>query len=156
MGRGKVELKRIENKINRLMSFLSFVMLRLLLSSSPIEESSMNSAVAQGFVEYQDIYDSNDYVWVIKKKIQENEDCMLTDAEKCECSGIGFYCSMSKTLERYHRCSYGALEANQTSKDSQIPGLALSSELECPVCRVEFNMLPLKHYGRLCKYKEVG
>nr|GMD81683.1 MADS-box protein CMB1-like [Ipomoea batatas]GME15922.1 MADS-box protein CMB1-like [Ipomoea batatas] len=36
-----------------------------------------------------------------------------------ECSGIGFYCSMSKTLERYHRCSYGALEANQTSKDSQ-------------------------------------
>ncbi|KAK4371079.1 hypothetical protein RND71_010554 [Anisodus tanguticus] len=30
-----------------------------------------------------------------------------------------FFSSMSETLERYHRCSYGELKAGQSSKDSQ-------------------------------------
>lgn len=88
MGRGKVELKRIDNKINRQVTFAKRRngLLKKAYELSVLCEAQVALII---FSNHGKLY------------------------EFCSTS------SMSKTLERYHRCSYGDLEAGQSSKDSQ-------------------------------------
>ncbi|KAK6133767.1 hypothetical protein DH2020_032478 [Rehmannia glutinosa] len=107
MGRGKVELKRIEKKINREVSFskrrnglfkkayeLFYVMLRLLSSSSPIGANSMNFAALLG-----KLYNMS-------------------------------HRSMAKTLERYHRSSYNPLEAPHNEQNNYQEYVKLKASVE--------------------------
>nr|XP_043626309.1 MADS-box protein 04g005320 [Erigeron canadensis] len=88
MGRGRVELKRIENKINRQVTFAK----------------RRNGLLKKAY-----------------------ELSVLCDAEIAliifsSCGKLHEFCSgpsMSKTLERYHRCNYGTMEANHEDEDSQ-------------------------------------
>ncbi|XP_074317123.1 agamous-like MADS-box protein MADS2 [Silene latifolia] len=88
MGRGRVELKRIENKINRQVTFAKR---RNGLLKKAYELSILCDA------EVALIIFSN------RGKLYEfsSSSCIL------------------KTIEKYHRCSYGALEANGILNDSQ-------------------------------------
>ncbi|XP_022857288.1 MADS-box protein 04g005320-like isoform X1 [Olea europaea var. sylvestris] len=88
MGRGKVELKRIENKINRQVTFAKR---RNGLLKKAYELSVLCDAEV-GLI----IFSSSGKLY-----------------EFCSSS------SMSKTIERYQRCSYEAYKMNQSSSDGQ-------------------------------------
>ncbi|CAH9110647.1 unnamed protein product [Cuscuta epithymum] len=88
MGRGKVELKRIENKINRQVTF-----------------AKRRNGLLKKAYELSILCDAEVALIIFSNRGKLYEFCSSS--------------SMPKTLERYHRCSYGALEANQTSKESQ-------------------------------------
>ncbi|XP_019180616.1 PREDICTED: MADS-box protein CMB1-like [Ipomoea nil] len=88
MGRGKVELKRIENKINRQVTF-----------------AKRRNGLLKKAYELSILCDAEVALIIFSNRGKLYEFCSSS--------------SISKTLERYHKCSYGALEANQTSKDSQ-------------------------------------
>lgn len=88
MGRGKVELRRIENKINRQVTF-----------------AKRKNGLLKKAYELSVLCDAE-----VALIIFSNDGKLY---EFCSCS------SMSKTLERYHRCSYGAMEANHQDPDTQ-------------------------------------
>ncbi|XP_024990847.1 MADS-box protein 04g005320 [Cynara cardunculus var. scolymus] len=88
MGRGRVELKRIENKINRQVTF-----------------GKRRNGLLKKAYELSVLCDAEVALIIFSNggKLYEF------------CSGP----SMSKTLERYQRCSYGAMEANHQDQDAQ-------------------------------------
>ncbi|CAI9096430.1 OLC1v1032578C1 [Oldenlandia corymbosa var. corymbosa] len=88
MGRGRVELKRIENKINRQVTF-----------------AKRRNGLLKKAYELSVLCDAEVALIIFSNRGKLYEFC----------SGS----SMAKTLERYHRCSYGAAEMNQSSTDSQ-------------------------------------
>ncbi|XP_021806373.1 MADS-box protein CMB1-like [Prunus avium] len=88
MGRGKVELKRIENNINRQVTF-----------------TKRRNGLLKKAYELSVLCDAEVALVVFSTRGKLYEFC----------SGS----SMEKTLERYQRCSYSALEASQPAQDSQ-------------------------------------
>ncbi|XP_008243815.1 PREDICTED: MADS-box protein CMB1-like isoform X3 [Prunus mume] len=88
MGRGKVELKRIENKINQQVTF-----------------AKRRNGLLKKAYELSVLCDAEVALIVFSTRGKLYEFC----------SGS----SMEKTLERYQRCSYSALEASQPAQDSQ-------------------------------------
>ncbi|VFQ85455.1 unnamed protein product [Cuscuta campestris] len=89
MGRGKVELKRIENKINRQVTF-----------------AKRRNGLLKKAYELSILCDAEVALIIFSNRGKLYEFCSSS--------------SMAKTLERYHRCNYGALDANQAaSKESQ-------------------------------------
>ncbi|KAL1828865.1 hypothetical protein DCAR_0208127 [Daucus carota subsp. sativus] len=88
MGRGKVELKRIENKINRQVTF-----------------AKRRNGLLKKAYELSVLCDAEVALIIFSSRGKLYEFCSTS--------------SMNKTLGRYHRCSYGALETGQTEKDTQ-------------------------------------
>ncbi|KAM3217498.1 hypothetical protein P3L10_026941 [Capsicum annuum] len=88
MGRGKVELKRIENKINRQVTF-----------------AKRRNGLLKKAYELSVLCDAEIALIIFSSRGKLYEFCSSS--------------SMSKTLERYHRYNYGALEGTQPSADSQ-------------------------------------
>ncbi|CAL8095384.1 unnamed protein product [Prunus armeniaca] len=88
MGRGKVELKRIENKINQQVTF-----------------AKRRNGLLKKAYELSVLCDAEVALIVFSTRGKLYEFC----------SGS----SMEKTLERYQRCSYSALEESQPAQDSQ-------------------------------------
>lgn len=87
MGRGKVELKRIDNKINRQVTF-----------------AKRRNGLLKKAYELSVLCDAEIALIIFSSRGKLYEFCSS---------------SMSKTLERYHRYNYGALEGTQHSPDSQ-------------------------------------
>ncbi|RHN55642.1 putative transcription factor MADS-MIKC family [Medicago truncatula] len=81
MGRGKVELKRIENKINRQVTF-----------------AKRRNGMLKKAYELSLLCDAEVALIIFSSRGKLYEFCSGT--------------SMAKTIERYQRCSYGALEIN--------------------------------------------
>ncbi|KAL5553587.1 hypothetical protein UlMin_040988 [Ulmus minor] len=88
MGRGKVELKRIENKINRQVTF-----------------AKRRNGLLKKAYELSILCDAE-----VALIIFSNRDKLYEF-----CSGP----SMAKTIEKYERCSYGALEGMQSANETQ-------------------------------------
>ncbi|XP_009625300.1 MADS-box protein 04g005320-like [Nicotiana tomentosiformis] len=88
MGRGRVELKRIENKINRQVTF-----------------SKRRNGLLKKAYELSVLCDAEVALIIFSNRGKLYEFCSSS--------------SISKTLERYHICSYSNLEAGQSSIDSQ-------------------------------------
>ncbi|XP_059655661.1 agamous-like MADS-box protein MADS2 [Cornus florida] len=89
MGRGKVELKRIENKINRQVTF-----------------AKRRNGLLKKAYELSVLCDAEVALIIFSNRGKLYEFCSTSSG-------------MAKTLERYQRCSYGALEANQPDMDTQ-------------------------------------
>ncbi|PHT67621.1 Agamous-like MADS-box protein AGL3 [Capsicum annuum] len=88
MGRGKVELKRIDNKINRQVTF-----------------AKRRNGLLKKAYELSVLCDAEIALIIFSSRGKLYEFCSSS--------------SMSKTLERYHKHNYGALEGTQPSADSQ-------------------------------------
>ncbi|KAL2559184.1 Developmental protein SEPALLATA 1 [Forsythia ovata] len=88
MGRGKVELKRIENKINRQVTF-----------------AKRRNGLLKKAYELSLLCDAEVALIIFSTRGKLYEFCSSS--------------SMSKTLERYQRCSYEALEMNQPCNNGQ-------------------------------------
>ncbi|KAL3501520.1 hypothetical protein ACH5RR_035969 [Cinchona calisaya] len=88
MGRGRVELKRIENKINRQVTF-----------------AKRRNGLLKKAYELSVLCEAEVALIIFSNRGKLYEFCSSS--------------SMATTLEKYHRCSYGAVEMNQSSKDSQ-------------------------------------
>ncbi|KAK9926154.1 hypothetical protein M0R45_023399 [Rubus argutus] len=88
MGRGRVELKRIENKINRQVTF-----------------AKRRNGLLKKAYELSVLCDAEVALIIFSGRGKLYEFCSSL--------------SMMKTLEKYQRCSYGALEANQTVSETQ-------------------------------------
>ncbi|XP_057448073.1 agamous-like MADS-box protein MADS2 [Lotus japonicus] len=85
MGRGKVELKRIENKINRQVTF-----------------AKRRNGLLKKAYELSILCDAEVALIIFSNRGKLYEFCSSS--------------SMPKTLERYQKCSYGALEVNHQSE----------------------------------------
>ncbi|XP_010257958.1 PREDICTED: developmental protein SEPALLATA 1 [Nelumbo nucifera] len=88
MGRGRVELKRIENKINRQVTF-----------------AKRRNGLLKKAYELSVLCDAEVALIIFSNRGKLYEFCSSS--------------SMLKTLERYQKCSYGALEASQPAKETQ-------------------------------------
>ncbi|KAI0523541.1 hypothetical protein KFK09_005936 [Dendrobium nobile] len=88
MGRGRVELKRIENKINRQVTF-----------------AKRRNGLLKKAYELSVLCDAEVALIVFSNRGRLFEFCSST--------------SMTKTLERYQKCSYNASESAVPSKDTQ-------------------------------------
>ncbi|XP_057531132.1 MADS-box protein CMB1-like isoform X2 [Amaranthus tricolor] len=88
MGRGRVELKRIENKINRQVTF-----------------AKRRNGLLKKAYELSVLCDAEVALIIFSNRGKLYEFCSSS--------------SMAKTLERYQRCSYGSLEASQSSKGNE-------------------------------------
>ncbi|XP_059641950.1 agamous-like MADS-box protein MADS2 [Cornus florida] len=88
MGRGRVELKRIENKINRQVTF-----------------AKRRNGLLKKAYELSVLCDAEVALIIFSSRDKLYEFCSSS--------------SMLKTLEKYQRCSYSALEANQPVNESQ-------------------------------------
>ncbi|XP_044477297.1 agamous-like MADS-box protein MADS2 isoform X1 [Mangifera indica] len=88
MGRGRVELKRIENKINRQVTF-----------------AKRRNGLLKKAYELSVLCDAEVALIIFSNRGKLYEFCSSS--------------SMMKTLERYQRCSYGALDTNRASNESQ-------------------------------------
>ncbi|KAL7192286.1 hypothetical protein ACSBR2_024179 [Camellia fascicularis] len=88
MGRGRVELKRIENKINRQVTF-----------------AKRRNGILKKAYELSVLCDAEVALIIFSNRGKLYEFCSSS--------------SMMKTLERYHKCSYGSLEANQPAIANQ-------------------------------------
>ncbi|XP_074296082.1 MADS-box protein CMB1-like [Silene latifolia] len=86
MGRGRVELKRIENKINRQVTF-----------------AKRRNGLLKKAYELSVLCDAEVALIIFSNRGKLYEFC----SSSC----------MTRTLERYQRCSYGSLETNQPSKE---------------------------------------
>ncbi|KAI5665758.1 hypothetical protein M9H77_15611 [Catharanthus roseus] len=86
MGRGRVELKRIENKINRQVTF-----------------AKRRNGLLKKAYELSVLCDAEVALIIFSNRGKLYEFCSTSN--------------MLKTLERYQRCSYGAVEVNQSAKD---------------------------------------
>ncbi|KAK9277316.1 hypothetical protein L1049_006856 [Liquidambar formosana] len=89
MGRGRVELKRIENKINRQVTF-----------------AKRRNGLLKKAYELSVLCDAEVALIIFSNRGKLYEFC----SSSC----------MAKTLERYHKCSYAALEASQPEKETQV------------------------------------
>lgn len=88
MGKGRVELKRIENKINRQVTF-----------------AKRRNGLLKKAYELSVLCDAEVALIIFSNRGKLYEFCSSS--------------SMNKTLERYQRCSYGALETGQPDRDTQ-------------------------------------
>ncbi|XP_031407625.1 MADS-box protein EJ2-like isoform X2 [Punica granatum] len=88
MGRGRVELKRIENKINRQVTF-----------------AKRRNGLLKKAYELSVLCDAEVAVIIFSNRGKLYEFCSSS--------------SMMKTLERYHQCSYAAMEATHPCNDPQ-------------------------------------
>ncbi|XP_058009940.1 agamous-like MADS-box protein MADS2 [Hevea brasiliensis] len=88
MGRGRVELKRIENKINRQVTF-----------------AKRRNGLLKKAYELSVLCDAEVALIIFSNRGKLYEFCSTS--------------SMAKTIEKYHRCSYAPLEANQSMHDIQ-------------------------------------
>ncbi|GMJ08146.1 SEPALLATA1, AGAMOUS-like 2 [Hibiscus trionum] len=88
MGRGKVELKRIENKINRQVTF-----------------AKRRNGLLKKAYELSILCDA--------------EVALIVFSSRGKLYEFSSSNSIAKTLDRYNRCTYGALEPGQTEMDSQ-------------------------------------
>ncbi|KAI3467216.1 hypothetical protein Pfo_023879 [Paulownia fortunei] len=88
MGRGKVELKRIENKVNRQVTF-----------------AKRRNGLLKKAYELSILCDAEVALIIFSNKGKLYEFCSSS--------------SMGKTLERYHRSSYGPIEAHQSPNNGQ-------------------------------------
>ncbi|KAJ9140578.1 hypothetical protein P3X46_031210 [Hevea brasiliensis] len=88
MGRGKVELKRIENKINRQVTF-----------------AKRRNGLLKKAYELSVLCDAEVALIIFSNRGKLYEFCSTS--------------SMMRTLERYQKCSYGALEASQPGHETQ-------------------------------------
>lgn len=88
MGRGRVELKRIENKINRQVTF-----------------AKRRNGLLKKAYELSVLCDAEVALIIFSSRGKLYEFCSTS--------------SMNKTLGRYQRCSYGALETGQPDRDTQ-------------------------------------
>lgn len=88
MGRGKVELKRIENKINRQVTF-----------------AKRRNGLLKKAYELSVLCDAEVGLIIFSSRGKLYEFCSTS--------------SMNKTLGRYQRCSYGALETGHPDRDTQ-------------------------------------
>ncbi|KAL2542870.1 Developmental protein SEPALLATA 2 [Abeliophyllum distichum] len=88
MGRGKVELKRIENKINRQVTF-----------------AKRRNGLLKKAYELSLLCDAEVALIIFSSSGKLYEFCSTS--------------SISKTIERYQRCSYEAIDMNQPSNDGQ-------------------------------------
>ncbi|XP_047975504.1 MADS-box protein 04g005320-like isoform X3 [Salvia hispanica] len=88
MGRGKVELKRIENKINRQVTF-----------------AKRRNGLLKKAYELSVLCDAEVALIIFSTKGKLYEYCSTS--------------SMTKAVERYHRCSYDQTEANQSPNNDQ-------------------------------------
>ncbi|GKU97420.1 hypothetical protein SLEP1_g10567 [Rubroshorea leprosula] len=86
MGRGRVELKRIENKINRQVTF-----------------AKRRNGLLKKAYELSVLCDAEVALIVFSNRGKLYEFCSTS--------------SMLKTLERYQKCSYGAVEVNKPTKE---------------------------------------
>ncbi|KAL3525826.1 hypothetical protein ACH5RR_014198 [Cinchona calisaya] len=86
MGRGRVELKRIENKINRQVTF-----------------AKRRNGLLKKAYELSVLCDAEVALIIFSNRGKLYEFCSTSN--------------MLKTLERYQRCSYGAVEVSQSTKD---------------------------------------
>ncbi|XP_019426555.1 PREDICTED: developmental protein SEPALLATA 1 isoform X4 [Lupinus angustifolius] len=87
MGRGRVELKRIENKINRQVTF-----------------AKRRNGLLKKAYELSVLCDAEVALIIFSTRGKLYEFCSCTSG-------------MVKTLERYQKCSYGAVEVNKPSKE---------------------------------------
>nr|ALF08464.1 SEPALATA-2 [Thalictrum thalictroides] len=88
MGRGKVELKRIENKINRQVTF-----------------AKRRNGLLKKAYELSVLCDAEVALIIFSSRGKLFEFCSTS--------------SMLKTLDRYQKCSYAALEASTSTKETQ-------------------------------------
>ncbi|KAK4430107.1 MADS-box protein [Sesamum alatum] len=88
MGRGKVELKRIENKINRQVTF-----------------AKRRNGLLKKAYELSLLCDA--------------EVALIIFSNKGKLYEFSSTSSMAKTLERYHKSSYGPIDAHQSPNDAQ-------------------------------------
>ncbi|KAH6805456.1 K-box region and MADS-box transcription factor family protein [Perilla frutescens var. frutescens] len=88
MGRGKVELKRIENTINRQVTF-----------------AKRRNGLLKKAYELSVLCDAEVALIIFSSKGKLYEFCSTS--------------SMAKTVEKYQKCSYGQLEANQSPNNEQ-------------------------------------
>ncbi|KDP41334.1 hypothetical protein JCGZ_15741 [Jatropha curcas] len=88
MGRGRVELKRIENKINRQVTF-----------------AKRRNGLLKKAYELSVLCDAEVALIIFSNRGKLYEFCSTS--------------SMAKTIEKYQRYSYGALETNQSAQDTQ-------------------------------------
>ncbi|GAB4860899.1 Alpha-glucosidase 2 [Ancistrocladus abbreviatus] len=88
MGRGRVELKRIENKINRQVTF-----------------AKRRNGLLKKAYELSILCDAEVALIIFSNRGKLYEFCSTS--------------SMMKTIERYHRCSYSALEASRPIHETQ-------------------------------------
>ncbi|XP_041007828.1 agamous-like MADS-box protein MADS2 isoform X3 [Juglans microcarpa x Juglans regia] len=86
MGRGRVELKRIENKINRQVTF-----------------AKRRNGLLKKAYELSVLCDAEVALIIFSSRGKLYEFCSTS--------------SMLKTLERYQKCSYGAVEVNRPAKE---------------------------------------
>ncbi|KAK0585780.1 hypothetical protein LWI29_033950 [Acer saccharum] len=86
MGRGRVELKRIENKINRQVTF-----------------AKRRNGLLKKAYELSVLCDAEVALIIFSNRGKLYEFCSTS--------------SMLKTLERYQKCSYGAVEVNKPAKE---------------------------------------
>ncbi|GLT61980.1 hypothetical protein SLA2020_346500 [Shorea laevis] len=86
MGRGRVELKRIENKINRQVTF-----------------AKRRNGLLKKAYELSVLCDAEVALIIFSSRGKLYEFCSTS--------------SMLKTLERYQKCSYGAVEVNKPTKE---------------------------------------
>ncbi|KAF7827948.1 MADS-box protein CMB1-like isoform X1 [Senna tora] len=120
MGRGRVELKRIENKINRQVTF-----------------AKRRNGLLKKAYELSVLCDAEVALIIFSNRGKLYEFCSTS--------------SMAKTIERYQRCSYGSLEADQPAVETQRcyqEYLKLKSKVEA-LQRTQRNLLgeELEHLG---------
>ena len=89
MGRGRVELKRIENKINRQVTF-----------------AKRRNGLLKKAYELSVLCDAEVALIIFSTRGKLYEFCSSS--------------SMLKTLERYQKCSYGAVEVSRPSKELEV------------------------------------
>ncbi|CAN1244302.1 Developmental protein SEPALLATA 1 [Linum perenne] len=89
MGRGRVELKRIENKINRQVTF-----------------AKRRNGLLKKAYELSVLCDAEVALIIFSNRGKLYEFCSTNN--------------MLKTLERYQKCSYGAVEVNKPAKELEV------------------------------------
>lgn len=106
MGRGRVELKRIENKINRQVTF-----------------AKRRNGLLKKAYELSVLCDAEVALIIFSNRGKLYEFCSSS--------------SMLKTLERYHKCNYGAPEPNVSTREA----LELSSQHEYMKLKARYDAL---------------
>nr|ALM95519.1 SEPALLATA-like protein 3 [Nigella damascena] len=98
MGRGRVELKRIENKINRQVTF-----------------AKRRNGLLKKAYELSVLCDAEVALIIFSNRGKLYEFCSSSRSA----TGNGEENSMLKTLERYQKCSYGGPEPNVSAREAQ-------------------------------------
>lgn len=129
MGRGRVELKKIENKINRQVTFTKR---RNGLLKKAYELSILCDAEVALI-----IFSTRGKLYEFSSSSRSTQQnklnlllllfisifCILFQSSQILMGFSSLFCSIAKTLERYQRHSYGALEPSHHPKDTQVISL---------------------------------